>query len=127
MNHIHRICRFLASLTRPAGILVARRAAVPAATATTRAEPPRWTTLTPVPAPNRAIATSEPRAGVRPQPPRESCAREPCPPGCRTPSRSASTAGRTRPGSGSAAPAARRYAGPGAYPAARDWTGTAAT
>ena len=31
----------------------------------------RWTTLTPVPAPNRAIATSEPRAGVRPQPPRE--------------------------------------------------------
>ena len=34
MNHIHRICRFPASPTRPAGILVARRAA------TTRAEPP---------------------------------------------------------------------------------------
>ena len=71
MNHIHRICRFLASLTRPAGLLVVRRAAVPAATATTRAEPPRWTTLTPVPAPNRATATSEPRVGVRPQPPRK--------------------------------------------------------
>ena len=71
MNHIHRICRFLASLTRPAGILVARRAAVPAAAATTRSEPPRWTTHPPVPAPNRAIATSEPRVGVRPQPPRE--------------------------------------------------------
>ena len=68
MNHIHRICRFLASLTRPAGILVARRAAVPAAAATTRSEPPRWTTHPPVPAPARTIATSEPRVGVRRQP-----------------------------------------------------------
>jgi len=71
MNHIHRICRSLASLTRRAGVLVARRAAVPAAAAATRAEPPRWTTLPPGPAPNRAVATSEPRVGVRPQPPRE--------------------------------------------------------
>jgi hypothetical protein len=37
------------------------------------------------------------------------------------------TAGRTRPGSGSAARAPRRCGGPGAYPAARDSTGTAAT
>ena len=71
MNYIHRICRSLASLTRRAGVLVARRAAMPAATAATRAEPPRWTTLPPGPAPNRAVATSEPRVGVRPQPPRE--------------------------------------------------------
>ena len=49
MNHIHRICRSLAS----------------------RAGPPRWTTLPPAPTPNRAIATSEPRVGVRPQPSRE--------------------------------------------------------
>ena len=66
MNHIHRICPSLASLTRRAGVLVARRAAVPAAAAATRAEPPRRTTLPPGPAPNRAVATSEPRAGVRP-------------------------------------------------------------
>ena len=33
MNHIHRICRSPASLTRRAGVLVARRAAVPAAAA----------------------------------------------------------------------------------------------
>ena len=44
---------------------------MPAAVAATRAEPPRWTTLPPVPVPNRAIATSEPHVGVRPQPPRE--------------------------------------------------------
>ena len=71
MNYIHRICRSLASLTRRAGVLVARRAAMPAAAAATRAEPPRWTTLPPGPTPNRAVATSEPRVGVRPQPPRE--------------------------------------------------------
>ena len=63
-HHIHRICRSLASPTRRAGVLVARHAAVPAAAAATRAEPPRWTTLPPAPAPNRAIATSEPRIGV---------------------------------------------------------------
>lgn len=65
MNHIHRICRSLSSLTRRASVLVARRGVVPAAAAATRAEPPRWATLPPVPAPNRAIATSEPRVGVR--------------------------------------------------------------
>jgi hypothetical protein len=41
MNHIHRICRSLASLTRRAGALVARRAAVPAAADAARPEPPR--------------------------------------------------------------------------------------
>ena len=71
MNRIHSICRWLAGLTRRAGFLLACRAAVPAAAAATRAEPPRWTTRPPVPAPARTIATSEPRVGVRPQPPRE--------------------------------------------------------
>ena len=71
MNHIHRICRSLAGLTRRAGVLVARHAAVPAAAAATRAGPPRWATLPPTPAPSRAIATSEPRVGVQRQLPRE--------------------------------------------------------
>jgi hypothetical protein len=70
VNHIHRICRSLASLTRRAGFLLARHAAVPAVPAATRAEPPRWTTRRLVPAPARTIAVSEPRVGVR-QPPRE--------------------------------------------------------
>ena len=68
MNHIHRICRSLASLIRGAGFPLARHAAVPAVAAATRSEPPRWTTHPPVPAPARTIATSEPRVGVRRQP-----------------------------------------------------------
>ena len=47
--------------------------------------------------------------------------------GCRTPSSCASTADTTRPGSGSAATAARRCAAPGACPAARTWTRGATT
>lgn len=71
MNHVHRSGRSLASLIRGAGFLLARPAAVPAAAATTRPEPPGLTTHLPLPAPARAIATSEPRVGVRPQPPRQ--------------------------------------------------------
>jgi hypothetical protein len=69
---------------------------------------------------NRASARGRARRG-------KGCALESCPPGCRTPSSYTSTAGTDRPGSGSAAPAARPCAGPGACPAARDWTVTAAT
>jgi hypothetical protein len=43
------------------------------------------------------------------------------------PSRCESTAGTTRPGSGSATTAARRRAAPGACPAARTWTRAAIT
>jgi len=71
MNHTHRICRSLGSLTRRAGVLLACHAATPAAVAATRAEPHRWTTLPTVLTPNCAIATSEPHLGVRPQPPQE--------------------------------------------------------
>jgi hypothetical protein len=55
------------------------------------------------------------------------CAPQSCPPGCRTPSSCASTAGTNRPDSGSAAPAPAPCAGPGACAAPRDWTVTAAT
>jgi hypothetical protein len=78
MNHLHRPHRSLASLTRRAGMLLARRAAGPAAAAATRPGPPRWTTTLP-PAPARTITTSKPRVGARPQPPRERL-RTPVPP-----------------------------------------------
>jgi hypothetical protein len=69
MNHVHRTRCCLASLTRRAGMLLAGRAAGPAAAAT-RPGPPRGTT-TPLPAPAWTITTSKPRVGARPQPPRE--------------------------------------------------------
>ena len=61
-----RIRRTVARLGRRAGVLLARRAAV-----ATAPPAPRWTMHLSPPAPARAIATSEPRAGVRPQAPRE--------------------------------------------------------
>jgi hypothetical protein len=67
------------------------------------------------------------RASARPGPPREKLRTRILPAGRRTPSSYASTAGTDRPGSGSAAPAARQCAGPGACPAARDRTVTVAT
>jgi hypothetical protein len=68
MNHVHRVCR---SLTRRAGMLLACRAAGPAAAAAARPGPSRWTTHSPLPAPARTITTSKPRVGARPGPPRE--------------------------------------------------------
>jgi hypothetical protein len=70
MNHLHAMRRSLGNLTRRAGMRLARRAAGPAAEAATRPVPPRWTT-SPLPVPTRTIATSKPRVGARPQPPRE--------------------------------------------------------
>ena len=46
MNHVHRICRSLARLTRRAGVPPARHAA---AAAVPRPEPPRWTMHSPLP------------------------------------------------------------------------------
>jgi hypothetical protein len=68
MNHIHRICRSLARLTRRAGVPPARHAAV---AAVPRPEPPRRTMHSPLPAPARMIATSELRVGARPHAPQE--------------------------------------------------------
>jgi len=73
--------------------------------------------------PARAIVTSEPRVRRRRG---KGCVQESCLPGSCIPSSCASTAGRGQRGSGSAARAPRRYAGPGACPAARDWTAIAA-
>jgi hypothetical protein len=125
MNHVHRIRHSLATLTRRAGIPTARHAEVPAVP---RPDPPRGTIHWPLPAPARTITTPELRAAARPQAPQERLwsralpARLPhtiqlcihCDP-CQ------------RPDSGSAAQPTRPHAGPGACPAARDWTGTAAT
>ena len=60
----------MAGLTRRAGVLLARHAALPAEAATARPAL-RWTTHPSLPAPALATATSGPRAGVRPQAPRE--------------------------------------------------------
>ena len=126
MNHVHRAGRSPASLTRLAGMPLACRAAEPAVAAATRPGPSRPATHSPLPAPARTITTSKPRAGARPGPPRERLrttvlpARLPHTIQLRVHCRD------TRPGSGSAAPAARQRAGPGACPAARHWTVTAA-
>jgi hypothetical protein len=72
MNHVHRICRSLARLTRRAGVPPARPAAVPAAAAVPGPEPPRWTRHEPLPAPARTITASELRAGAQSPAPRES-------------------------------------------------------
>ncbi len=69
-SYRRRIRRTLASLTRPAGALLARHAALPAEAASAR-RPLRWHAHPSLPAPALATATSWPRAGVRPQAPRE--------------------------------------------------------
>jgi hypothetical protein len=71
MNHVHCVCRSLANMTRRAGMLLACRAAGPAAAAGTRPGPSRWPTHSPLPGPARTITTSKPRVGARPGPPRE--------------------------------------------------------
>ena len=114
MNHVARIGR---SLTRRAGALLTHRAAVPAAAVTPRPEPACRNEHSPLPAPARTAVTAELHHGTRPHRRGKSC----------TPSSCASTAGSSRPGSGSAARAGWRCAGPGACPDARDWTGTTAT
>jgi len=65
-----QIRRSLTSLTRRADLLLACRAAGPAAAAATRPVPPRSTT-SPLSVPARTIATSMPRVSTRPPPPRE--------------------------------------------------------
>ena len=73
MNHVHRICRSLASLTRRAGVLVARHAAVPAAAAATRAElsglvasaPAEWRTLKKIALAGTRTGGSPPRRARR--------------------------------------------------------------
>jgi len=71
MNHVSRIGRSLARLTRRAGVPLARHTVVPAVAASERPEPPRWTTRPPLPAPARTITAARLRAGARPQAPRE--------------------------------------------------------
>ena len=68
MNHVHRACRSLASLTRLAGMPFACRAAEPALAAATRRGPSRPATHSPRPAPARTITTSKPprRRAARP-------------------------------------------------------------
>lgn len=69
MNHVRRIGRWLASLTRHASFPLARHAAAPAAAATTQPGPPRWITHWPLPAAARTVVKSEPLVGARPQAP----------------------------------------------------------
>lgn len=71
MDHAGRIRRPLASLTRRAGALLTYRAAVPAAAATPRPQPPRRDEHSPLPAPARTTVTAEPHGGARPRAPRE--------------------------------------------------------
>jgi hypothetical protein len=71
MNHVHRVCRSLASLTRRASILPAPAVAGPASAAAARPGPSRPATHSLPPAPVRAITTSKPRADARSAPPRE--------------------------------------------------------
>jgi hypothetical protein len=69
----------------------------------------------------RARAWRSARPGPLPRPRTPGGAGYPCPACCRTPSSCASTAGTTRPGSGSAARVTRRCGAHGACPAARTW------
>jgi hypothetical protein len=68
MNHVHRICRSLSRLTRRASVPPSRHVAAAVAP---RAESPRWTSHSPLPAPARTIAKSELRVGMPPQEPHE--------------------------------------------------------
>ena len=69
MNHVHRIGRWLASLTRRDRSRLAGHVARPAVAVTTQPGPRRWATHSPPPVPASTIATSEPRVGARPQAP----------------------------------------------------------
>jgi hypothetical protein len=110
-SYVRRIRHTLASLTRRAGFLLARH----------RPCPPRRPPHGPRPAGPRTRRCL-PRPARSPHPSRGSacgrkvrgkgCGQEPRPPGCRTPSNCASVAGRTQPGSGSAAQAADDAAPP---------------
>jgi hypothetical protein len=71
MNHLARIGRSLASLTRHADTLLTGRAAVPAAAGTPPPEPPRRNQHSPLSAPAQTTVTAEPPGGTQPHAPRE--------------------------------------------------------
>ena len=56
MNHIQRICHFLAGLPRRAGVLLTSAAAAPAVLATSPPLPPGWNKHPPLPTHTHTVA-----------------------------------------------------------------------